>query len=425
MLSRFQKCIAEHGLVSKDDKVLLAVSGGVDSMTMLALFAESGYDVAVAHCNFGLRGEESDGDEELVRKEAARRGVPFHSRRFDTTGEMERTGESVQIAARRLRYEWFSELCAEHGYTKVATAHHADDSIETFFINLLRGTGLRGLTGIGITNGRVIRPLLFATRQEIEEYARQGGLAFREDSSNSSTAYVRNKIRHELTPRLREMSTAFAETMERNMERLGEAQAFIGAAMERVRTETIEQRNEFIYIYPGRIDPSLPVRFVLYELLAPYGFRGEAVEALVAALHAAASGKRFYARDYVAHTDRGTIIVAPLASADSRELTMRRLKIEEVETLHVPSSIALLDADLLQFPLEIRRWREGDSFVPLGMTGRKKVSDYLIDTKVPLAEKERQLVVVSGGQIAWLVGRRIDNRCRITPKTENVLEISQ
>ena len=206
LLEGFKHYVASHKMIAPDDRILLTVSGGVDSMVMLSLFARCGYSIGVAHCNFCLRGEESDEDEVLVEKEAAKYGVEFFNRRFPTREEMERTGESMEMAARRLRYAWFEELCVEHGYTKIAIAHHADDSIETFFINLLRGTGLRGLTGISVTNGRVFRPLMFASRREITEYAVANGIPFREDSSNRSTKYLRNKIRLGLIPRIREIN---------------------------------------------------------------------------------------------------------------------------------------------------------------------------------------------------------------------------
>lgn len=436
---RFGKYIRDHNLVEPHERVLLAVSGGVDSMVMMSLFARAGYDMGVAHCNFQLRGKESVEDEELVEKEAARLGVPFYNRRFDTAAEMERTGESVQLAARRLRYAWFEELCREHGYTVIAIAHHADDSIETFFINLFRGTGLKGLTGISIVSGRVIRPLIFATRREILEYATANKIEFREDSSNRSTKYLRNKIRIGLIPRLREINPSFTDVMGRNIQRLTDAQLFINHGIETIRAKVEERRDGLVYIYPDRIDPDYPKGFVIYELLTAYGFKGDVVDSLVVNLREGATGKRFYSRDHVAYTDRGTIIVAPITEEDCCSVAVQKdtrkayagnsvyyfhlLDIDALESLESPPYIALVDADKLTFPLEVRRWRDGDSFVPLGMVGRKKVSDYLIDAKVPLAEKRRQFVVVSGDEIVWLADHRIDDRYKITSKTENVLRI--
>ncbi len=455
LLDRFKHYIRENELLHEGDRVLLAVSGGVDSMAMLSLFAQSEWPAGVAHCNFQLRGEEGDEDTVLVEKEAARYGLPCYSTHFDTKGEMERTGESVQMAARRLRYDWFNKLCAEHGYTAIAIAHQADDSVETFFINLFRGTGLRGLTGISVTNGRVVRPLLFATRKEIADYAIANKIGYREDSSNRSTKYLRNKIRLGLVPRLREINPHFTETMRRNVDRLTQTQQFIDASIEHIRHEVEQKNGATAVIDTERIDPAFPVGFVIYELLSSgYGFKGDVIDQITGVLEKGWSGKRFYSRDYVAYTDRGRIIIEPVSCEDPCEVSfdrharrafagnsayfMEHLDIDRIETLNLPENVALVDADKLTWPLRLRRWKEGDRFVPIGMAGSKKVSDYLVDTKVSVPEKQRQFVLVNGngrnaddgadsengaGDIIWLVGRRLDDRYKITSETENVLKI--
>ena len=442
LIEAFQRYIAENNLVTHDDRILLTVSGGVDSMVMLSLFVRCGYAVGVAHCNFQLRGTESDEDEVLVREEAARCGVPFYNRRFETAAEMERTGESMEMAARRLRYAWFDELSHAEGYTAVAIAHHADDSIETFFINLLRGTGLRGLTGISIQVGKVVRPLLFASRREILEYAAANHIPYREDSSNRSTKYLRNKIRLGLIPRIREINPKFTSLMCRNLARLTDAQLFINHGIERIRETAVTSSEGIDTIHLDRIDPAFPQEFVIYELLnSAYGFKGDVIDALCRALGQGASGRRFYARDHVAVPDRGRILVAPIAPDDECLTTVEKgaprsycgnavlyyeyCDIDTIKNFGVPEQIAQVDADRLQFPLTLRRWREGDWFIPFGMTGRKKVSDFLIDAKVPLPEKQRQFVLLSGDEIVWLVGRRIDDRYRLTSETENVLRITK
>ncbi len=438
----FERYVAQNGLFRGDDRILLTVSGGVDSMVMLSLFARSGYRVGVAHCNFCLRGAESDEDEVLVAEEARKYGVACYNRRFDTLGEMERTGESMEMAARRLRYAWFEELCCEQGYTAVAVAHHADDSIETFFINLLRGTGLRGLTGISTRIGRVVRPLMFATRKEILEYAVQNRIPFREDSSNRSTKYLRNKIRLGLIPRIREINPKFTGLMQRNLARLTDAQLFIDRAVERIRSEAVIREGDTETIFLERIDPAFPREFVIYELLnSAYGFKGDVIDALCRALDRGATGRRFYARDRVAWIDRGRVVVEPVGDDDACEVTVEYgaqrsycgnaalyyeyLDIDDVNEYGVPEQCALLDAGLLRFPLTLRRWREGDAFVPFGMTGRKKVSDFLTDAKVSAAGRRRQFVLLSGDEIVWLVGRRIDDRYRLTARSERVLRITR
>ena len=442
LTDRFQSYVERHGLFSRDDRILLTVSGGVDSMVLLSLMASLGYRFGVAHCNFQLRGAESDEDEVIVAREAARYGVPCYNRRFDTAAEMERTGESMEMTARRLRYAWFEELRREHGYAAIAVAHHADDSIETFFINLLRGTGLRGLTGISTRMGRVVRPLMFASRREILEYAVAQKIPFREDSSNRSTKYLRNKIRLGLIPRIREINPKFTSLMSRNLARLTDAQLFINHGIERIRGEAVTSEAGIDTIRLDRIDPAFPQGFVIYELLSSgYGFKGDVIDSLCHALEQGATGRRFYAREHVACIDRGRIVVAPVAPDDACLTTVPKgalrsycgnsvlyyeyCDIDTIKNFGVPEHIAQIDADRLQFPLTLRRWQEGDWFVPFGMTGRKKVSDFLVDAKVSVAEKQRQFVLVSGGEIAWLVGRRIDDRYRLTPETENVLRITK
>jgi tRNA(Ile)-lysidine synthase len=441
LIDRFKHYIKENELLSEGGKVLLAVSGGVDSMVMLSLFARSEWPAAVAHCNFQLRGEEGDQDTELVQREAQRYGLECYTHNFDTKGEAERTGESIQMAARRLRYDWFDELSAQHGYTAIAIAHQADDSVETFFINLFRGTGLRGLTGISVTRGHIIRPLLFATRHEITDYALANKIGYREDSSNSSTKYLRNKIRLGLVPRLREINPRFTDIMRRNVDRLTQTQGFIDAGIGRIRSQVESRKGDTVTIDTEKIDSSFPVGFVIYELLSSgYGFKGDVIDQIVAVLEKGWSGKRFYSRDWVAYTDRGRIIIEPVAANDPCEVSfeerahkvyagnsvyyMEHLDIDHIETLSTPENTALIDADSLAYPLTLRRWQEGDRFVPIGMTGSKKVSDYLVDAKVSVPEKQRQFVLVNGdGEIVWLVGRRLDDRFKITPRTENVLKI--
>ncbi len=442
LVERLNRYIAEHELIGRHDRLLLTVSGGVDSMVMLHLLASLGYDIGVAHCNFGLRGEEADEDEKWVEAEAARFGIPYYNKRFDTRGEMERTGESVQMAARRLRYEWFNQLCAEHGYDSIAIAHQADDSIETFFINLLRGTGLKGLTGISKVNGRIIRPLLFASRKEILDYAHANGIIFREDSSNRSTKYLRNKIRLGIIPRLREISPKFTESTVSAIGRLADAQLFITRAVELIADQVVDHNGGEDIINPDRIDPKYPLDFVIYELLsATYGFKGDTIDALCASLRRGATGKRFYSANFVAYIDRGRVVVTKIQDNDDCRVEMPRTaskvycgnsvlyiepcSIDDIDTYNQPDNVALIDADTLSTDLYLRRWQPGDSFIPLGMEGHKKVSDYLIDCKVSMAEKERQFVLMSGSEVVWLVGRRLDERYKLTSKTENVLKLTR
>ena len=442
LIEKFQQYIAKEELFTHEDKILLTVSGGVDSMVLMSLCVNCGYHVGIAHCNFQLRGAESDEDEILVQEAARRYGIECHNKRFDTTGEMELTGESMEMAARRLRYEWFNSLCEKYGYTVIAIAHHVDDSIETFFINMLRGTGLRGLTGINNQVGRVVRPLLFATRKQILEYAIRKHIHFREDSSNRSTKYLRNKIRLGLIPRIKEIAPHFTPTMESNIQRLTQAQRFIDYAMEGIYKQIVEVAGDIITLHTNRIEHIETKDFIIYEILSShFAFRGDTVNRLCQALKAATSGKRFYSRSHVAYTDRGKIVISPIEPDDVCEVEIQQgqrrayfsnyvlhfelCNIDDIASLQQPENVALLDAEKLSFPLTLRRWQEGDQFVPFGMTGRKKVSDYLIDSKVSMAEKSRQFVLLSGGEIVWLVGRRISDTARLTRHSEQVLKITK
>ena len=442
LLEHFERYNARHALFSHDDKILLTVSGGVDSMVMLALFVEAGYNIGVAHCNFSLRGAESDEDEATVTAEAAKYGVPFYNKRFDTQAEMERTGESMEMAARRLRYEWFEQLCEEHGYTTIAIAHHIDDSIETFFINLLRGTGLRGLTGITRQRGNIVRPLLFAERKEILEYAVAHKIPYREDSSNRSTKYLRNKIRLGLLPMIREINPRFTSIMRGNLYRLSDAQRFIEAGITKIKEQVLESCNGIDRIHTSLIEPHFPQEFVIYEFLnSVYGFKGDVVDELYKALVSGSSGKRFYAREHMACIDRSDIVISAIADDDPCQTLVEReairsycgnsvlyyehTDIDNVSDYNAPQEIAYLDEQKLSYPLTLRRWQEGDSFIPFGMMGRKKVSDFLTDRKMSVVEKSRQFVLVSGEDIVWVVGCRIDDRYRVTNRTEDILKITK
>ena len=442
LIDKFQEYVAREGLFTRQDKILLTVSGGVDSMVLMSLCVNSGYTVGVAHCNFCLRGQESDEDEILVQEHARKYGIECHNRRFDTIGEMERTGESMEMAARRLRYAWFNELCEEHGYTVIAVAHHIDDSIETFFINLLRGTGLRGLTGIHQQVGRVVRPLMFASRKEILEYALHKHIPYREDSSNKTTKYLRNKIRLGLTPRIREINPRFPFIMSRNIDRLVAAQRFIDGAINHIYADAVSDNDGIISINTSRIMDIESRDFVIYEILSSrFGFKGDVVDALCKALQNQTTGRRFYSRSHVAYIDRGNIVISPISDEDNCLISVQQgqqraycsnavlyfevVDVDSLPTYNVADNVALLDADKVEYPLSLRRWSEGDTFTPFGMTGRKKVSDFLIDGKVSMAEKSRQFVLLVGDEIAWLVGRRIADPYRITESTEHVLRITK
>ncbi|CDN32957.1 tRNA(Ile)-lysidine synthetase [Mucinivorans hirudinis] len=406
------------------EKTLLAVSGGVDSMVMLDMYIKQGMAIGVAHCNFRLRGAESDAEQALVERVATKNNIPIYIRRFDTSCEAALAGESIQMAARRLRYAFFEEICTEQGYDKIAIAHHSDDSTETFFINLLRGTGLRGLTGISAVNGRVIRPLLGMSREQILEYAAENEVKYLLDSSNGSLKYLRNRLRHDIIPRLADSVPDFRRTMAQNLMRLEQAQNFIDNQIAEIRDEVISEN----IIDLGLIKSQGNYTFVIFELLRPYGFSPEVIEDLCRSTDS--TGKQFYAAHWVATIDRGRVIMTErtrqliedelICETDER---IEQVDVSRLMSLRTPANEALLCVDAAHFPLRVRRWQQGDWFVPLGLRGQKKVSDFLIDAKVSMPDKERQLVLMTGETIMWLIGRRIDDRFKVDEKSRRVIKI--
>ncbi|MEN8156568.1 MAG: tRNA lysidine(34) synthetase TilS [Bacteroidota bacterium] len=435
MLDRFNEYIDKQGLCGFGERVLLAVSGGVDSVVMAHLFAEAGYDCAIAHCNFQLRGVESDTDEIFVRELAARLEMPVYVKHCDVEQEMEEKGGSVQMAARELRYDWFEELEKEHAFDSVATAHNLNDSVETCFLNLARGTGIRGLTGIPPRNGRVIRPVLFASRREIERFASENRLNFREDLSNLETKYQRNKIRHDVIPSLEQINPGFIDTMAGNMLRMEEVGQVMEQAVERVRNEIFETDREKTDIDIARLKALVPLNTWLYELFSPFGFTRSQCEGIGQILDAD-PGRRSISPTHQLFKDRERLILVESSSAsferhylDSPEkpsslpfsMDVEVVKRDELKKIPSDADIACLDFDEISFPLTIRHWLHGDYFYPLGMDQIKKLSDFFVDEKVPVPEKDSTWILASGKKIVWIMGRRIDHRFRITRQTKRVL----
>ena len=424
-----------EGLGSMTDTILLAVSGGIDSVVLAYLFRKAGMKGAIAHCNFQLRGEDSHLDESFTAELARSLKYPFHSRSFEA---QEFAGErkiSIQMAARELRYTWFEELKKEEGFDSIATAHTMNDSVETFMLNLSRGTGIRGLSGIPVRSGNVIRPLLFATRKEIETYAENEGIRYREDASNRETRYRRNKIRHDVIPVLEQINPAFIRTMSGNMERLQEALAIFRQAVELTRRDLFSSDSGQICINIQSLKALTPRDTWLYELFSPYGFNRMQCEGIGQILDSD-SGKRSISATHQLFKDRDRLILTASDPEgferyylDSPEnvsslpfpMDIEVLDQKELEKIPTDRETACLDLDQVQFPLTIRHWIHGDYFYPLGMDGIKKLSDFFVDRKVPVPEKDRTWILASGKKIVWIMGHRIDNRFRITESTRRVL----
>ena len=430
--------VERYQLLNADSKVLVAVSGGIDSMVMLNLLYNADVKIVAAHCNFGLRDEEADFDETFVKTKTEKMGVKCFTKRFDTTHYASQNCISIQMAARELRYNWFHELADSEGLDAIAVAHNLDDSIETLFINLARGTGINGLTGIKPKNGKIVRPLLFASRSDIETYAKTNDIDFREDSSNATDKYARNYIRNNIIPCMEQFFPAIKQSIKRSIEHFSAVELIYSEAIERYKSQIISSVDDLFYIDLQELAKSPSSSTLLYEILKPFGFSGSTAESILEE-QAHPSGRQFFNEKYRIIHDRQTLIVQKRCKSsisvlyDIEEQTSKidvpvRLKIDKFDKYfgfkpETDQNIACFDSDKLQFPLLLRNWHKGDKFRPLGMKNMKKLSDFFTDSKLSLIEKEKCLVLVSGEQIAWIVGYRIDDRFKITDKTKTVYRL--
>lgn len=438
MQSRFVDFIRDNNLASGSDKLLLGVSGGIDSMVMLSLFRKAGFSVAVAHCNFSLRGDESDGDERLVIQECEVNGIELHRVKFETESYAEEHKLSIQVAARNLRYDWFNKLCSEFGYTRIAIAHNRDDVAETLVLNLTRGTGLKGLSGIKVINGKVIRPLLFASRDEITRYAVQNAVSFRNDSSNASVKYARNRIRHNVLPELERLNPSVKKSIVETAKHVNEAWNLVEDYLLNLNKIVVKQDGDRVLFDIQRLLNEKYSKLFLFEELGIYGFSYETLEQVVSSIQGQ-SGKVFYSATHQLLRDRDFFILTKRREIDQSivlidkdcksmdyPINLRFDLFDNSDSFAIQrdSSVAAIDFDKLNFPLQIRPWRSGDRFRPLGMDKLKKVSDFLIDQKISLVEKENTFVLESGNDIVWIVGKRIDDRYKVCPQTKRIWQLS-
>jgi len=438
MLNRFTDFVKSERLFSDKQKVFLAVSGGVDSAVMAELFHRAEFNFAIAHCNFNLRGKESDDDEIFCEQLANKYKVMFACEHFETGKYSVENKISIQMAARRLRYEFFNDLLESQKFDFIATAHQKNDVLETMLINFTRGTGIAGLHGILPRQGNLIRPILFATRQEIESFAAMQQIKFRVDSSNSSEKYVRNKIRMRVIPVLQEINPSLEQTAIQTSKNLYSAEQILKNHMAEEKKRCITHKGKRIQINIKKLKQLNPLRSYLFEFLREYGFNARTTEQISDALNEA-SGKKFLSENYVLVKDREYLLLSPLKADDDYveiEIKKTEKKITKPVKLFfskenvtkkfvIPSSsdVACLDFDRIRFPLKLRRWLFGDRFIPLGMSGKKKVSDFLVDNKISITDKEGIWVLMCGHDIVWVVGHRIDDRYKITPRTKKVFKI--
>ena len=430
--------INDNLLVRPTEQVLLAVSGGVDSVVMAELFHRSGQPFAIAHVNFGLRGAESDADAIFVKNKADDYGVPFHLIHFNTAAVASERGISIQMAARDLRYDWFAQLIRENSYACVATAHHKNDVLETLLLNITRGTGLAGLHGISAGQNNIVRPLLFATRDQIAAYATENSLLYREDSSNIDDKYARNRIRHHVVPVLNNLNPGLWQTLPHTVERLRAAEVLMRAELDRSWQSVAEPHGAGTWLPTAKLLALPELVFRLMEWLKPVGFTADQAKQIAESLTKEV-GQIFLSATHRLTHERAGLLLKPLPTQTNYEITLTdwpnapidiagqfALTIDLFDkpaNFNLPTNphIACLDADRLVFPLTIRLWKQGDRFRPLGLNGHKLVSDLLNDLKLSRSEREQTTVLLSGNQIAWVIGRRIAHNFRVNSETKRIV----
>ncbi|MGN7514026.1 MAG: tRNA lysidine(34) synthetase TilS [Allomuricauda sp.] len=432
MFPKFKQHITNAMPFLKGQRLLLACSGGVDSVVLTHLCVAEGMDVALAHCNFNLRGEESDGDETFVRELASKLKLEVFVKRFDTEQYAEKKRLSVQMAARELRYQWFDELLRNKGFDYVLTAHHADDSLETFLINLSRGTGIEGLSGIPEVNKKVVRPLLPFSRGEILGYAQSENHHWREDSSNVSTKYLRNKIRHNIVPNLKELHPTFLQNFLHTQHHLQQTNGMVNQHLHELKAELFLEGEGVIKIDIDELQKLQPLESYLYGLFKDYGFtEWNDVKNLLTAM----SGKQVFSRTHQLLKDRDHLILSEIKNRVNETYTVYLegdtsklpvdLLFEHTETVEKQDeNVIFLDKKKLNFPLVLRKWEKGDYFYPFGMQGKKKLSKFFKDEKMNLVSKEKQWLLCSGGDIVWVVGKRADERFRVGDSTEEIIKVT-
>jgi tRNA(Ile)-lysidine synthase len=455
MRLKFDNYISENKLFTRRDKLLVAVSGGADSMALLCLLWENNYDFGIAHCNFQLRGEESDADEKFVERFAGFVTSNFHKRRFDTEGVAMAQKKSIQETARDLRYEWFEELRQKYDYQYVLTAHHASDSVETMLFNLSRGTGLKGLTGIKPKNGNVIRPLLGATKADVLAYIEEYKIPFREDSSNESDKYSRNFIRHQVVSKFGELNPDFEQNVLNTIYRLEEAQKLIEFSIKSIRAQIVKTSGSQTRISLDTLKHMPSNKTILFEILKEFGFNGQQVFDI---LNDAKTGAKFYSSTHELLIDRTDIIVQLIDKQRDNDFTrtftegyrtvvvkqgyfnisektkavsfndckMTMMKLTELKPLiNTNKNTAQLNYAQLIFPLKLRHWQTGDRFQPIGMNGNSQLlSDYFQQQKMSEYDKKNVWILENGdGRICWVVGYRIAEPFKLMEKTKEYLEI--
>ena len=454
LLQKFIEFIKKKNLFQPKDKLLLAVSGGVDSVVLCELCKQVGFDFVIAHCNFQLRGEESERDEKFVREIAKKYNVEIFVKKFDTEKFAEAKKISIQVAARELRYEWFNDVvnCQlsmvnneavassdnSHTVTHILTAHHANDNIETLLMNFFKGSGIKGLRGMLPRQGKIIRPLLFAKKEELLAFAKENNLKYVEDSSNTSDKYTRNYFRNQLIPSVQKVFPQVEENLLHNIQRFNDIEIIYSKAIAAHKNKLLEKRGEEIHIPVFKLLKSEPLTTIVFEIIKDFGFTANQTEEVIKLLKSD-TGKYVQSNIHRIIKNRNWLIITPINTLIAENILIEendkevqfstgKVVIKQIPVtgyqLSSGESIAQLDADEIKFPLLLRKWKQGDYFYPLGMTRKKKLSKFFIDQKLSLSQKENTWILEMNKKIIWIVGMRIDNRFKISSKTKNILKIS-
>ncbi|HEY8917644.1 MAG TPA: tRNA lysidine(34) synthetase TilS [Chitinophaga sp.] len=436
LLTGFSEYIQREQLFTPAQPILLAVSGGADSVAMAHLFHTAGFSFAIAHCNFQLRGAESERDEAFVQQLAARYNVPLYTTKFDTAAYMDQQRVSVQVAARELRYQWLEATRKAQQYAFIATAHHMQDNVETALMNFSKGTGLAGLHGILPRQGTVIRPLLFAQKEALQDFINTQGLTFVEDSSNITDKYTRNFFRHHVLPPIREAYPGAVANMAATIERIREAEQLFQEAVDRHRKRLLERKGDTWMIPVLKLQKTKPLVTLAYEIFKGFGCPSTQVNAVLELLESG-SGRYVDTATHRILRNREWLLITPLEQPEPAILVIEpehshvhtgsghlKLRVQEraaLGSIPTAAAIACLDKQQIRYPLLLRRWKQGDYFYPLGMAKKKKLSRFFIDQKLSLPQKEKVWVLESAKRIIWVVGMRIDDRFKLTEHTKEVL----
>lgn len=440
LIEKARKFIASENLMEKNCKYIIALSGGADSVCLLLCLKYLGYNIEAAHCNFKLRGKESDRDETFCKELCENKGIALHVAHFDTMSYAALHKISIEMAARTLRYNYFERLREDIGANGICVGHHMEDSVETFILNAVRGTGIKGLCGISSRNGYIIRPLLSNTRKEIDNYLKESNERYITDSSNLVNDVKRNKVRLDVIPTLREIDESADRSIWKTTRKINEAYKIFEAAIKKASEESAEIKDGYIYIDIRKLKEQASPEYTLFYILSKLSFTSATIDSIYSNLDLLKNSSIFYSATHKLIADRGYLIVDRLTTKtakpthipehgtyvinDSLKIKTSIKEYNKECQISKSNDLTTIDASKIKMPLIIRSWEKGDSFIPFGMKGKKLVSDFMTDRKFNAFQKESQLIMTDAtGMIIWIVGQRVDDRVKITSKTEKILRI--